>query len=218
MSPETKNKQKRRISRFRLPKGVVTKPEVVSSPSENQLVSVIDRFERGFTKMGFKSRAERQWGDCNIAPDIFSFVANDESKRQGFTADARQYQLLDLHEAAGGPKNKAFQHGFNTISIGGEAFLVDLTFAQFQGDNGYLSAVNEQYSSGVENNNHLATELVDKGYAPLTDTNLQEYLRITSLSSDKQYCTDMTAQLLQTIQTRPVELAPSDGVTPSFGM
>lgn len=215
--PQTESRSKS----IALPKGIVSH-EKESSPQE-RLIEIIDRFERGWTAEGRSTRDQRHWGDCNMAPDIFSFVALDEGKRRGFEVMPRIYQLKDLHATAGGSRDDAFQHGFNTITIGDSSYLVDLTFPQFLGDNGKLQwgpkdKGYERYSSGIPNDNPLAQELVTQGFVPLTDENLQEYLRITSYAEDRTYVRNMKVELLSEITPRPIEIIESDGIGSDYGL
>jgi hypothetical protein len=130
---------------------------------------------------------------------------------------------MDLHAAAGGERDNAFQHGFNIITVGNQSYLVDLTFPQFLGDSGTIQwgpkdRGYQNYSSGVSNENPLAQELVTHGFVPLTDANLQEYLRITSLAEDRSYVANMNVELLREITPLPMELFESDGIGPDYGL
>jgi hypothetical protein len=183
-----------------------------------KLEHIIERFEKGWAGMGYEPREVRRWGSCNIAPDIFMYVASDESQKNEYNVDIKKYQVLTLHEEAGGKHGESFQHAMNTAVVDGEQFLVDLTFAQFRGPDGMLQQSSAQYSSGVENANPLAVELITNGYAPLTDGNLKEYLRITSLSADKSYIDNVSIEWLGNVPDLPREFDTHEGAVPSFGL
>ena len=201
------------------------KPKVIPSPIQERnnppnvkLDSIIERFERGWAGVGYEPREERRWGSCNIAPDMFMYVADEEGKKHGYSVATKKYQVLTLHEEAGGKHGESFQHAINTAVVGGEQFLVDLTFAQFRGPDGMLQQSSAKYSSGVENSNPLAVELITSGYAPLTDRNLKEYLRITSLSADKSYIDNVSIEWLGNVPDLPREFDAHEGAVPSFGL
>jgi hypothetical protein len=197
-----------------LPEGVVTDYEILSSPEE-ELQGLIDRFEQGWASIGGGPRDQRKFGDCNSVPDILAGIAADEHERNGLQAEVKLFQLENLHTAAGGFGLEAFRHGFNTINISDQSFLVDLTFGQFLGTSGNLEAGPKmggkfadmkRLSSGAPNDTPFVQEIIAKGYVPLTDDNLREYVRITSMAKDKSYSENVTTELLDIV--RPLEPNP----------
>lgn len=218
MSEKIKKILKRKA---KVPQGVLPELKEVSL-AEQKLTQMIDRVEHGLRAQGRTSREHRRWGDCNTVPDIFSVVALDEGRRHGFEVDVRQYQVADMHKAIGGSYDEAFRHGLNTISLDGESFLVDLSFAQFIGKNGVLrsgpEAAGDNYSSGVSNDNPLAQQLIKAGFVPLTAENLQEYLRITTQAEDRSYIFAAQPSMLDGVKTLPVEVFESDGVDSNYGL
>ena len=212
----------------KLPEGLLTLSEAEPTPAQ-YLTEAIDRFEAGYLKWQehnpwteVTSRKSRSWGECNVVPDFFSFVAQDEARRKGYDIEVRIYQLMDLQEAAGAKRSESFQHGFNTVTIGDESFLVDLSFSQFNADDGYLRhgpvwpGVTRE-TSGTKTDNALARAITEHGFVPLTDGNLQEYLRITSTAADKEQSKNLSVADLKGIRPLPMDLVNRE-IEQDFGL
>lgn len=109
------------------------------------------------------------------------------------------YQVQDLHRIrniaeAGDVENLAFRHGFSVVDIKSESYLVDLSFGQFVDPvtghiggvinnlpGGMFATTNFGVDTGMSlSQSNVAQSLLKKGYVPLTESNLREYLNITS--------------------------------------
>lgn len=90
----------------------------------------------------------------------------------------------------------AFAHGFNTVTINGVPFLMDLSFAQFMGPDGELRQGGDEKGTGISNDHPLAQQLLRDGYVPLTDETLRTYMRLLS-THQPDYLDGVTMELLQ---------------------
>ena len=135
-------------------------------------------------------------GACGLASNMVQFEA------EAAGATARMYQIRDVHAAIGVSGGNTFQHGFATVEVGGEEFLVDLTFSQFMDPVTGIVRQNP-VSTGVSITDPFAQQLLTQGYVPLTQENLVRYLQLTSSAG-----VDVSAVTLDVL--RSVTLLPWD--------
>lgn len=77
-----------------------------------------------------------------------NYCALQDGEEGGYKVTAFKYQAQDIHSAAAGISRtdenyaaffrKTFSHAFSVVTIDGAPFLMDFTFAQFLGKNGYI--------------------------------------------------------------------------------
>lgn len=190
------------------------------SPAEQKLRLAIARYDENWRRhMGYP-RQSCVWGDCTIGPSMIGHIVQDEAKRNGYDATSKRFQLYTVHQAAGGARGNAYQHVFNVITIDGEKFLVDPTFSQFRGQNGSIGwgprNSSDQFSSGVPNDDPLATTLTNDGYVPLTKGNLQRYLEMTTTADDRSYTYGVDPSIFDRLQEQPQEYSYDDAVAMGY--
>lgn len=188
-------------------------------PSERKLRRIISRAERVNTgTFGRLPLSERTTNSCGLVTDVFKYCLEDEAKRGGNAGwTANTYQLIDIHLAAAGVESPsdprydtilvdAFQHGINVAKIDDKRYLVDLSFGQFALPNGKGSRVKNPQSK-------VAMALMTRGYVPLTNDNLREYLSLTTLN-DHDYTTSVTVDVLDKVE--PLYANGFDGPRPEL--
>lgn len=171
---------------------------------------LVARVERGLAELHVPPRDARGWGWCNFVPDALSYCALQDGEENGYRVKPQIFQLADVHSKAAGlspsddgsgqVKRSAFRHAFNVLTIEDQPFLMDLTFAQFLGGNGYIGNLPTDEWTSEPNDNLLAQQLITHGYVPLTDETLREYLRITTLNPDPDYLGNVNIGLLADIE------------------
>jgi|GEM_PF-5515593 len=222
-------------------------PEVAQTP-ELLLTQLIDRVDEALTRGGVPPRLERRWGWCNIVPDALGYSARHEGymaatyqvKKMHETAagippppefsDDEPYEVFlaaataytdGLSETEKQVAELAFSHGFSIVTIQGAPFMVDLTFSQFMGEDGFIKAGPPEHTprSGRTTDDPLAQRLYYQGYAPLTSETLSDYLRLTTAMSDPTYINDVTIELLERItpsSTNTDAQLEQDGIVPDY--
>lgn len=190
--------------------------EATQSP-EILATQLIERVERGLSELHVPPRDQREWGWCNFVPDAVTYCAIQDGKENGYQVQSLNYLTKDLHRVAAGvvPDRNSedyakfyqdtFAHQFNVLVIKGKPFLVDLTFSQFVGPNGNIWYGAKGIDTDISNDHPLAQQLLHAGFAPLTNENLQDYLRMTTISEDKSYIGNVTTDLFTEVQPRPFD-------------
>ena len=148
-----------------------------SIPTENKLQSIIERTEAGVSRTqatkGYDEQPRQPGKRINMC-GVYSDAVTHLSRQVGLKSDI--FQVRKLHELLvfNHMKIDPDQHAFSTVTgPDGQSFLVDLSIGQFlQGER-----INQQ-------NNPLIQELLQNGYVPLTDDNLQQYLLFTNPKMD----------------------------------
>ncbi len=177
---------------------------------ETRATNLVARAERVLVgRQNLAPLAERKSMSCGLVTDVFRYYTQDDAARFGYDAKAETFQLADLHAAAqglapsdpelytqleGGGFEGPFRHAMNILAVGGgkraKRFLVDLSFGQFVARGG-KPAISFR-------NRGMAFKLLERGFVPLTNKNLREYLRITTTAKDPSYTqmttTDLFAQ------------------------
>lgn len=145
----------------------------VATPTEAKIKSIIQHAEESIdrirTQKGYKSEPRlpnKRSGMCGLYSDVVTYL----SRLEGL--DSHIFQVKTIHERL--VYNHLFhdpdQHVFSTVSgPDGQMFLVDLSVGQF---------LEGERSNQV--NNTLIQQLLENGYAPLTDRAIQEYLLFTN--------------------------------------
>lgn len=227
---EDGHRKERHIKRIgRMLRNVIGTPETQKSP-EVMVTELIDRTERGLAELEYAPREQRKHGSCNFVPDILNYCTLNDAEQRGYVVDSNMYQLQNIHMAAAGINpddvtarraiyDGAFQHGFNVITIGRQSFLIDLTFAQFRGNDGYISSGRNKETDVRFNDNKLARRLVETGYVPLTNKNLREYLRLTTADRNAKYVSKATTDIFSKVHPlEPDYHEDVSGVHPYMGL
>jgi len=187
-------------------------------PSEIIAEELVARVEQGLEERGtVPPRDERGWGWCNFVPDAVNYCIVQASQDKGYKGESNKYQLREVHFAAAdlnreeGHQSREFAdsvfgHGFNVVTIEDEPFLVDLSFSQFLGEDGYIRVEPLNRQTQEPNDNPLARQLVDRGFVRLTNETLREYLRITTFDPDPRYVDTVDISVFESVSPLPFDI------------
>lgn len=160
-------------------------PGVNTLRPETRLTNIIQRIDTGLARVkgvdGEKGLGKRI-GYCNLTTSLVAHVASAEG------ATAENYQLHDVHQAAGQlDKSNIFQHAFTIVSFdaGQRKFLVDMSYMQFMKPDGRI--IEGTMDTGLKIDNQLAQRLLDDQFVELTDETFRQYLEITTANRTAQY-------------------------------
>lgn len=141
---------------------------------------------------------------CGLVADVVNRVAEREGG-----IESNGYDLRNIHEQMGvADKYGTFQHEPNILRVGSQLFVVDISFCQF------LDPQTGEIRQGRFNtripyaDNLLAQELLSKGYFPLTDESLRDYLNISSASPDRSYIQTATLGKLLSVDPKLIIRPP----------
>ncbi len=151
--------------------------EIVAD-TETKIKAIIEHAEksvdRARTKRGYTSEqpriAGKRSGMCGLYTDTVTYL----SRLDGLESHIFQVQSVHRSLLYNHLYNDPDQHVFSTVSgSDGKSFLIDLSVGQFL-EKERLDQIN----------NPLIQQLLLKGYVPLTDQTLQEYLLFTNPKMD----------------------------------
>lgn len=192
--------------------------------NEQAVIRLVDRVERGMDELGeYPTRADRYDGLCNVVPDLVAHCVLLE-EAEGVRIKQAIFQVADIHGTAIEDeradqaqtdlwRKATFPHGFTVVALpdaqnNPDFFLVDLTFAQFRGESGKIGSVRAERETTYPNDHPLVNQLVEKGYARLTDAVLQDYLRLTTSHSSPDYIHNATVENTL-LSTQPLPFDPT---------
>ncbi len=182
--------------------------------------ALAERIERGLAELHIPPRSERGFGWCNFVPDAVNYCALQDGEQNDYAVGVAKYQARSFHEQAAGITRedagyreffaRTISHGFSIVQIGGQPFLMDFTFAQFMGENGFIgrAATNEWTNEPVTN--PLAQTLLHTGFVPLTDQTLREYVRLTTLEENPPYLDGVNLGMLEHIRPLPFDVGDNE--------
>lgn len=124
-------------------------------------------------------------GLCGESADLIKHV----SEQHGLTANTYQVAEINQKRDVGG----GFTHFISVVEdTKGNRYLVDQTFSQFD----------EIIKTNPDS--PIVKDLLDKGYVPLTEDNLNKYLQLTNNNSTKQ----VPLSILDDVQSYPMNARP----------
>lgn len=180
-------------------------PKETRLTPEQRVAAVVSQADALFVRKGMPRVPGERRSICGLAADVFTRVAEREGG-----LESNGYDLRNVHEQMGvADKYDTFQHEPNILRAGSQLFMVDIAFCQF------LDPKTGEIKQGRFNthvpyaDNPLAQELLGKGYFPLTDELLRDYLNISSASPDKSYIQSATVERLLSIDPKLI-IRPRD--------
>lgn len=170
------------------PSGI--QPSEIASP-EALISRIISPADAVFDRFGQPREAGKRFGACGFSSDL----VRRSAEKTAVTCDNRQ--LISLHEALGATVGSAtFQHAINILQTDGGPYLIDISFCQFvQPETGDIEQGTDLRSGNIKDH-PLGRELIEKGFLPLTDETLQEYLRMTTKTPDADYIKSASVEKL----------------------
>ncbi len=165
--------------------------EVLGTP-EIVLSRIIAEAEAIFERRGVPREFGKRGNFCGFASDLVKRAAE-----RGGIETTQTRQLLSVHREFGNTDDRsALQHAFNTLKIGENAYLVDLSFCQFvDPKTGEIRQANIKGGGSAEDYPQLS-QLMRNGFIVLTDGSLREYLKMTTSATDKSYIDSATVDKL----------------------
>jgi hypothetical protein len=155
--------------------------EDLVSESSTTLNSV--KSQSGSTRV-FPQPAGCSSGACGLSSDIVRRVG----KNIGVGTEVYQAVNIPRGLANGG---ESFSHAFNVARVGQQPYIVDLTYGQFVPEGGGFLNQGSHLVSSVDSSSPLVRQLLTKGYAPMTEGNLNIYLQSLSSRSISKVATNV---------------------------
>lgn len=170
-------------------------PKETRLTPEQRVAEVVSQADALFVREGMPRVPGERHMICGLAADVVTRVA---SKEVGLESNG--YDLRSVHEQMGGSNiYDVFRHEFNILRASPQLYLVDIAFCQFLDPNTKEIRQSPHNTNISFADNPLAKELLSKGFFPLTDESLRDYLNITSASPDKSYIQTATLEKLLSV-------------------
>lgn len=184
-------------------------PKETRLTPEQRVAAVVSQADVLFVREGMPRVPGERRMICGLAADVVTRVTEREGE-----LESNGYDLRNVHEQMGVVnKYDVFQHESNILRAGSQLFMVDIAFCQF------LDPNTGEIRQGLLNtnitfaDNPLAQELLNKGYFPLTDESLRDYLNISSASPDKSYIQTATLDRLLSVDPKLIIRLPDHDAT-----
>ena len=175
--------------------------DVPRSP-EQRVINIVQSVDQTLTRRLKEPRLPGNREEaCTYSVALVDYAFKKElTQPNERSASVKTFQSADIHEFLGETDDSLpFPHGFSTVKIDNEQFLVDLTYCQFMSPNGPIH--NGIRQTEIESStNQLANVLLKQGYVRLTNDVMQEFLRITTLNKHPDYRLNATLETLDLVK------------------